>query len=76
MWLFGYFLHVSEGVRSCRTFWVVMLSELREIHGYGLRLICEPRPAFPFLNSLSSSSISMTSRMLSNMMTCWPLKAP
>jgi hypothetical protein len=26
-----------------------MLSALREIHGYGLRLICEPRPTFPFL---------------------------
>jgi hypothetical protein len=29
MWLFGYFLDVSEGVRPCQTFRIVMLNALK-----------------------------------------------
>ena len=37
MWLFGYFLHVSEGVRSCQTFRIVMLNALKGNHWISAR---------------------------------------
>ncbi len=65
MWLFGYFLHVSEGVRSCQTFRIVMLNALKGNHWIsartcvskkGLPVVTQQYPGAPTANGCGNKA--------------------